>query len=133
MLSVMITGTVTTPPEQRVDKHQRPITIVRVASTDAQGDLLLVTALAFKSELHALLRSLLPGDLVTIAGPGSISRWVKDGVQQVGLQIKINRVMSLIDASDQRPPPAQRATGNVLATPTSGGSDEQERPATAAR
>jgi len=133
MLTVMITGTVTTPPEQRVDKHKRPITIVRVASTDAQGALLLVTALAFKTETNALLRGLLPGDLVTIAGPGSITRWVKDGVQQVGLQCKVTRVMSLIDASDQRLPPAPRATDDVLATRTNGGSDEQERPAAAAR
>lgn len=110
MLSVLFTGMLTSEPEERFDRRNRPITTVRMTALDAEGSVVSISAIAFGQAAVAGLAGLKCGDEVAIAGHASVNRWDKDGAPQFSLNVKVTRVMTMRDAGEHITP-GERAQG----------------------
>jgi hypothetical protein len=111
MLSVLTTCMLTSEPEHRLDRNGRRVTTVRATCIDAQGGVINVSLITFSKYASADLEGLVAGDEIAVVGHASINRWQQDGKEQVGLNVKVTRVISHRDAGQHLLPSERRRSG----------------------
>ena len=98
MLSVLIAGRLVRDPRQGTSKSGKPYTTALIAVPvevwgEDERDRVLISVIAFTPAAEALA-ALGKGDDVSVAGSARLSSWNKDGVENHGLAVTANRVMS---------------------------------------
>ena len=122
MLTVMLTGVVTRPPEQRLDRRQRPFATAGLQVADAEGAPVLVSLIAFRTLAIAALARLRVGDDVSLVGHASLGRWNDpDGRKRTGLNVTVSRILTLDDAGTHHTPQDRREWRESAAQEAAGG------------
>lgn len=102
MLSVLIEGTLTSPPVSRTSTRGSQFTTAQMRCAGEDGETVWCSVIAFSATAAQALASLASGDAVAIAGRAAISRWERDGEHRVGLKVTATRVMSVYEAGQRR-------------------------------
>lgn len=97
MMSLLVAGRLVRDPEQKTSKNGKTYVqaLLLVSAGDAE---ILVTVMAFDSDLQALLNGLKKGDNCSACGSGSIRAYFdKEEQPAVGITLMVNRLMAMTE------------------------------------
>lgn len=108
MITVMVSGILSKPPEQRTSKNGNAFTLASIRTQTAEGDLY-ASVTAF-GDLCPALAGLAKGDPLTVIGTARVSTYTgKDGATKAGLSIIASRIIAL---ADHQAAPGPKGRGN---------------------
>lgn len=121
MLSVLLAGKLTSPPEKRQGRSNTPFAMAKMRVTDTDGAYNTVLLTAFDAAAADLLM-LEIGDALTVAGEARLTMWTdNEGEKRPSLQVRVDNVQTAYKSGKKRrffaaenPPPPPQANQPAL-------------------
>lgn len=103
MLSVLATGTLVSDPQRRTSAANKAYAVASLRTPTEGGEAVLCGLIAFDENAVDVLLAHSKGDALAVAGRAKLNSWAgRDGSEQHGLSIVVDRVMSAYQAAKQR-------------------------------
>jgi len=102
VLNVLASGSLVRDPQRRYSSAGKPYAtgLARIPVED--GEPMLVSLIAFERDAAAALLALARGDALAVAGRAKLTSWQKDGEDHHGLNIVVDRVVTLYQIDKRR-------------------------------
>ena len=95
MLSILASGTLACTPQRRNGHGDRAYAYALMRVPAEGSDALLISISAFGDAAVAALLSLRKGDALAVTGRGKLEVWDKESEQRHGLNVVVERILSL--------------------------------------